>query len=1322
MYAQLESMMTAVKKEAGALESMKAKIKDLEEIKQKMPEVKRKLQEAEEMNDKLKYSLRESEVLAGQLRSDMQKLNDLYNVERKEHTEARTVKMQLEQDTMRMQQETIFLQNEVQKVQNLRKKNQGLNSQLKQSHKVIEEEKTLHTKAIATLEKKLDEAEKSKSENSHLFWTLTEDLKKSQAEVKLAQESKDALEEALKESKTNSSLIHDRALMLVEDQASTRGRQQDSDNLSSAENSSLKAEIESLRAFMISKEESHIALSQKVKNLEDLRTHEKAEVKSKMTELKDQISNMRNQNHELEKDAMDARHKLGLIGGDVSRFTIEIEHLQKELTKSETARIHQDADFNRELKAFQAKESSLTGQRDEALYKMQTATTQLVVLQNQVRENQSRNWEELQRAKDQEAQISEEMEALTAELQEKTMKLITIEAEHAKAEEMMHNEVTQSSQMALALRGELEKRLDELTSARRERDGLRNEKDQLLDKVQEMDIMMKRNEQTFKKTLETDRSKIQQEVRTKVSRLKVLEGEKQELLRETNELMLQVTENQKELSKLRQDAVESKRLVTDLTQQVDIAKSNVVDLTSELKVSAKKEQDLREQTAKIEGQFREDMSRLDQIVKESKKAAAQQVLEITLRAKAASEEIEELKQQKNEIYASEKKAYAEVEKVKIECEMIKKNHEAMQNEMGNDMTSIRREIQEHRTKSKIMTENKSKMEMELMTVRLEMTKQESEMSKMSEFVKEVEVKMHDNNEAMKKSKLDSEHAKAEEKRLGRKIVELEESMAKKSVALDKATKEIGKMEREGLAETRRLKVSLANAEQELAELRPVIPMLQKELADGKASFAKLQASTNSTVNGLLEELRNTENALSQERKVAQHATEKSHNKLLELQTNLQTMKEMVELTESRSSQTRNDTALKVIQAENEMERMKTLISSKEARVEELEKQHQSDRSRLHELKEQLDNAERSIIDAKTNLELEQTQRRRLENRLRTVSAELSRATMDNLNSQGGEDDSFRATSPIKFTSSNGGTPMAHRASLLYDDDSLNERENIYDDSVARSDLTAPVHTRNESSRLANKHLTMVPKPSIDDDDILSMTANPSMSASQSEPNLFESRVEQTTISPVDRVSAALAARAAAEASKNTLKQAQQQRNYDRQMQSQPSEEEGDEFKQYQVFRRSSKGKVNEVREIVAGATEKDSAGGNGDTVNSSIQRTQLFLQQRLAKVNSDSDDGKYAKVAANATALAQSAYSKQMGRPNHEVSFSAGSGQVPLDTILDDHSESSGDNGNSGHMTLQAPSLHPASPPKGKNAEMTLMNEDYNRLPKISQTKKSNKR
>ncbi len=64
MYAQLEQMMAAVKKEAVNLESMKVKIKEMEEIKAKMPELKRKLKEAEDNNLLLQKSLKDSESVS----------------------------------------------------------------------------------------------------------------------------------------------------------------------------------------------------------------------------------------------------------------------------------------------------------------------------------------------------------------------------------------------------------------------------------------------------------------------------------------------------------------------------------------------------------------------------------------------------------------------------------------------------------------------------------------------------------------------------------------------------------------------------------------------------------------------------------------------------------------------------------------------------------------------------------------------------------------------------------------------------------------------------------------------------------------------------------------------------------------------------------------------------------------------------------------------------------------------------------------------------------------------------------------------------------
>ena len=124
-------------------------------------------------------------------------------------------------------------------------------------------------------------------------------------------------------------------------------------------------------------------------------------------------------------------------------------------------------------------------------------------MQHQLRDTQSKNWDELQRAKDMEAQMSEETELLTQELQEKTMKLIAVETERAKFDEYMRNEVSNASNMANALRGELERRLEELTNTRKERDQLKQDTEILGNKSSEMEEILRRNEINYKKTLGT---------------------------------------------------------------------------------------------------------------------------------------------------------------------------------------------------------------------------------------------------------------------------------------------------------------------------------------------------------------------------------------------------------------------------------------------------------------------------------------------------------------------------------------------------------------------------------------------------------------------------------------------------------------------------------------------------------------------------------------------------------------------------------------------------------------------------------------------------
>jgi hypothetical protein len=154
--------------------------------------------------------------------------------------------------------------------------------------------------------------------------------------------------------------------------------------------------------------------------------------------------------------------------------------------------------------------------------------------------------------------------------------------------------------------------------------------------------------------------------------------------------------------------------------------------------------------------------------------------------------------------------------------------------------------------------------------------------------------------------------------------------------------------------------------------------------------------------------------------------------------------------------------------EREVERLREGVSSRDGRINELEKQRQTDRLKLHEMREKLDAAERNAVDSRANTELEQAQKKMLESRLRMLEDSV-RTSKD-----------FHASTRFRLSDSADQIP---------------------------------------STTFLNQNAEDYP---------LSPTQD----------------IESTSgivMSPIDRVSAALAARAAAETSKNALKQANQMR-------------------------------------------------------------------------------------------------------------------------------------------------------------------------------------
>ena len=75
-----------------------------------------------------------------------------------------------------------------------------------------------------------------------------------------------------------------------------------------------------------------------------------------------------------------------------------------------------------------------------------------------------------------------------------------------------------------------------------------------------------------------------------------------------------------------------------------------------------------------------------------------------------------------------------------------------------------------------------------------------------------------------------------------------------------------------------------------------------------------------------------------------------------------------------------------MQTDAELDRLRSAVASRDARIDELEQLQQSGRLRALELKDRLDQDERTMQELRTQIEIEQSQKARLESKLRALSA------------------------------------------------------------------------------------------------------------------------------------------------------------------------------------------------------------------------------------------------------------------------------------------------------------------------------------------------
>lgn len=964
MFSQLEVMMSAVRQESATLNSMKEKLKELDALKLRVPKLENQLHESNKRYSDVANANAELEKTNIQLRLDMQRLNDLYNTERKQHLEVQHAQL-------RQQQELLVATNDVERLQKISnesvdvyKKNKELNREVNLLQQRLEEEKRALAKSFQSLEKQVEETEKVKAELSQHFWNLSEELKKTNQRLVESEEIRTRLENAMGQINDAFNQSLEGTVMATEDSLSMRHeiniRVVTKSATQQREVEALKSRIQELQSALA---DLHATKTDIEKHAELMRKDSSAILSSQA----DQLQALSEKNKELLATEVRLCHK--------------IEAMDRASQNMETLRAQQKTEIERlegVIVGLEKKVKLADEERDAALLKVESTATHTTALETQIKEAHAKQWADIQSLKERELKAEMDVRELEDVLCEREERIRELEADKSKGEEMWQEEVAKVSHMSGVLKTELEKRLDELAACVRERDGLRMENGKLKEAVENHQNEMKKKEKIFQHAIDTDRAKIQQEMKSKNNRIRNLESEKQELLSETSHLMEQLATEQK--SKSAFDKSVSEINTSLATAQDDLKKCRIENnrLDRELEATVKRERNLQDRLSDMESQFKMDIARLDSIVKESRKTAAQQVGELASKCQTLTDELSEERRRMSALETSERQAVINAEKWSAELKMLRTEHEDFQMTAGKEIAAAKREAQNMHGKVKTLADIKAKMEMELVSLRMERARAGSDVTQLTDKIKALEDKNSSLENELANCTEELEKMTAASRRNKASAIEMEANMQRHVKMLAKATEEIERLEKQSFMEGKKLRTNLNNATRKLQENSQTIAKLSAEVEMGASQFAKLQSSTNETISGLIEELKRTEDALSKERQVNSQENSKMYQKIATLQSQLELTKDSMNEKLIQTESDRSDKQMMLMQLNSEAGRLKKLNEGKDQRIEELEKQHQEDRLKMQELRSRVTSMESELSDVRVELAKVNKQKRAMD--------------------------------------------------------------------------------------------------------------------------------------------------------------------------------------------------------------------------------------------------------------------------------------------------------------------------------------------------------
>jgi hypothetical protein len=974
-------MMSAVKQESLAYDAMKSRVKELEEIQSQIPFLQKQVQNFEREKNELIRLKEESDHQSTQVRLDLQRLNDLYNGERKQHLDSQHSFLQLEQKFTFLTKDISQLRREN---DNFREQNHLLTKQFSTISQQYHEEKKNLKETIQFMERRVEETETMKRDLSQHFWNLNQELQQSkdlnqqfESNLRELNEQSQQLRFTLLLQTENFQMqFEDISSFKVENQMRVQSEMKEIHESYRYQSQNILEEFSKFRQDMTEKLRMYECQEMEDERVRDMLVKEMNQTKAQFVEQEQTLARTLQENETLRLQ-IDIQNKALLVSEEkesvLASYETKFQHMKTEL-EEQSQRYNleiMNKNFLQTKYHFSEEQMKLLTEKNTLLFQKLTDAE-----------------EELQRGR-------ECSENVLMRIEEKTMQFHVVI-------ETFSQEFEKSQQVIQLLKQELEKRLTEFGKLRQENEILR-ESQNVKEETEKTEFLEKQNkmEKLFKLTIESERNKFTIEMKNKINRIKSLEKDKQEMLEETSELMrviekneLMRKENDERRHELQCEVNDLKKMNEELVCERRDLMNGKHEMESQLEL-------IRTEKNQIALQYSEDISRLDGLVKESRGIAMQQMEQLTtqyqdlnFRSQQEQDELKKMLQERNQ----------EIELMRQFKDQELSSKTENEQKILKDYQNLKKDFQNLNQKYKEILIQKQRLDEEGIHQRRVMEEKKREYEqKVCELIETLQEKeiLYENQKQALVAEVETAQTKSKKNQM--LLFEFETISNRSKLQLQKLQDTYHKLEKESHLEIKKLKQNFQNLKQSYDEINENYQKLQFEYSTQQQNYETLQNNSQNTMTELISEIKSTEDILMKERSNYQKDLQNYSQHITELQFKNEEIqnkiKEKVYETENNKNNYENITMKYSI----EMNRMKLTTESLEKRNIELEKTHSENRNKVFELKNQMMKMEQEQSIQKSEIQQLEKVKKKLEFEIQKLRRELEEREEGDGRRGGGEE-------------------------------------------------------------------------------------------------------------------------------------------------------------------------------------------------------------------------------------------------------------------------------------------------------------------------------